>query len=348
MSGNRDGAPHHPALAVFSHGELMGDAMIKLPFLRALRAAFTDWRIVWICSETTQLQGAAAPFVRGYIDSFVAGSGWGDRPVDMLRRPPTTERFDLVIDTQGLWWRTLAARRIRHDVFISGCAGFYFSDRKPAAARCNPKHGLDRLLRLIEAAAGIEPPTPRLRDCVTPAGDLLEMAAQVLPDGPRYVALAPGAGKRGKCWPLENYVALAQAQLQAGRVPVFLLGPAELDWIGDLQAAVPGALFPLQTAATLTAAAGEPHYSPACTIAVARRCAAAVGADCGLTHILGVADIPLVSLFGPTSGAKVHPRVMAGVWLQAQDFGPGRDMGQIPLSAVADAVNTLLGEGTRS
>lgn len=337
-------ARERPNLAVFTHGELIGDAMIKLPFLRALRGAFPDWRIVWIAAESSQLEKAAAALVPpGTVDQFICGSGWGDRPVDLLRPPPTAERFDITLDTQHLWWRSLAARRLSRGAFISGLAGFRFSDRKPAPERRKPRHVLERLLSLVEAAAGAPPPPPRLRDCATPAAALLEEAAALLPDGPVYVALAPGAGKRAKCWPLDRYIALAERQTKAGRTPVFLLGPDETDWIAPLRAAVPAAQFPLQAEGL-----DEPRYSIARTIAVARRCAAAIGADCGLTHILGVADAPLVSLFGPTSGAKVHPKVTAGVWLQAQDFAPGSAMGNIPVDAAADALDKLLAEAGRT
>jgi ADP-heptose:LPS heptosyltransferase len=336
MTKSSDAA--RPALAVFTHGELIGDAMVKLPFLKALRAAFPDWRIVWVCTESSQLQAAAASLIPGVIDEFVSGTGWGERWTDVLKPPPTDERFQLVIDTQAIWWRTLIARRLRGEVFVSGCAGFAFSDKKPSLERRKLRHGLARLLSLIEAATGAPVTQPRLRDCVSVPADLQEEAARILPAGPVYVALAPGAGKRSKCWPLANHIELARRQAAAGRVPVFLLGPNELEWSAQLREAVPQALFPLQADGP-----AEPRYTPLRTIAVARRCAVAVGADCGLTHILGVADAPLVSLFGPTSGVKVHPKVTAGVWLQAQDFGPDGAMAHIPVEAVAAAVEKLLG-----
>lgn len=331
-------------LAVFSHGELIGDAMMKLPFVHALRTAFPDRRIVWIATESSQLEtGAAGLLPPGAVDQFVCGTGWGERPGDLLGAPPTSERFDLTIDTQNLWWRSLLARRINRGAFISSIAGWRFSARKPAAGNRKPRHVLDRLLALVEAAAGAAVVPPRLRDCVVlPAGAEAD-AARLLPDGPACVALAPGAGKRVKCWPLDRFIALARLQQAAGRTPVFLLGPAETEWLAPLRDAAPGALFPLQADET-----AEPRYTAARTVAVARRCIAGVGADCGLNNMLGVADIPLVSLFGPTSGAKLHPRATTAVWLQAQDFAPGSAMTNIPVQAAADALDKLLSETGRT
>jgi ADP-heptose:LPS heptosyltransferase len=304
-----------------------------------LRGCYPDHHILWVASETSQLETAFVPAYPRLIDSFYCGSGWGERPVDLIKPlpAPLRRRFDLVIDTQGLLWRSLLAWRIPAKVFVSSCGSFALSRRKPAPERRKPRHVVDRLLSLLEAATGQPVAAPPLGDWFKLPPDALAEATALLPPGPDYVALAPGAGKRHKCWPLDNFIALARHQAVLGRVPVFLLGPAELDWIAALQAAVPQARFPLQTPGL-----SEPRYTPFRTMAIAAQCRLAVGADCGLTHILTGADIPLVVLFGPTSAAKLHPRVRHGRWIEAGHYGPDKAMSQIPLTAVTDAVEALL------
>lgn len=329
------------AVAIFSHGELIGDAMTKLPFVAALRAAFPNCRIVWIATESSALASAAAPLIPGAIDAFYCGENWGASPADLAKPPPTAERFALVIDTQNLWWRSLLVRRLKADRFVSSIAGYRFSSGKPAQERRNPRHVVDRLFSLLEAAVGAAQPRPKLRDCVRVPEAAAEEAARLLPPGPDYVALAPGAGKRIKCWPLDRFIEVARRQQTQGRAPVFLLGPGEAEWLPELREAVPGALFPLQADGLDN---NGPRYTPVRTVAVARRCAAALSGDCGLGNMIAAADIPLVSLFGPTSGAKLHPKVTAGAWLQAQDFGGDGGMAAIPVDAAAEAVEKLLKE----
>jgi len=53
------------------------------------------------------------------------------------------------------------------------------------------------------------------------------LARALLPAGPRYIGLAPGASGAHKCWPLQAYLDLAEREQARGRVPVFLLGPEE-------------------------------------------------------------------------------------------------------------------------
>ncbi|MFM7347692.1 MAG: glycosyltransferase family 9 protein, partial [Tagaea sp.] len=156
---------------------------------------------------------------------------------------------------------------------------------------------------------------------------VVDSARALLPEGPAYVALSPGAGGRHKCWPLENYLELGRRLNAQGRVPVYLLGPGEGEWVAACRA-VPGAILPLQHA-------GE--VSPALTIALAQRCQAAVANDSGGGHMLAAGDVPLVSLFGPTDPAKFAPAARALAILRAQDFGCD-GMDAIPLDAVARAL----------
>jgi ADP-heptose:LPS heptosyltransferase len=190
------------------------------------------------------------------------------------------------------------------------------------------------MLDLLEIASGrpAAPDAPLAIDA-----DTLAAAEAALPAGPLYIGLAPGAGGRRKCWPLENFVALAKRQVEAGRAPVFILGPGEADWLDRLRGSVPEARFPT------AGADGSLAPSIALTVALGRRLAAAVANDAGPGHILAAADAPLVSLFGPTPAAKFAPAARRLALIEAQSFGSD-EMAAIPVDAVADAVARLLAD----
>jgi ADP-heptose:LPS heptosyltransferase len=189
-----------------------------------------------------------------------------------------------------------------------------------------------QMLDLLELATGApaEPGAPLAVDAAARAA-----AAAALPAGPVYIGLAPGAGGRHKCWPLERYIALARHQVGQDRVPVFILGPGEADFAAALRTDVPEARFP-----TL-GDDGLPNPSIALTIALGQRLAVAVANDAGAGHILAAADAPLVSLFGPTPSAKFAPAARRLELIEAQSFG-AEAMAAIPLAAVAEAVDRLL------
>ncbi len=316
------------SILVYVGLDAVGDGLIKLPFVRALRTAFPQSRITWMAGKGhTVFADTLAPLVRGLIDEVIDEAGIGSRPRELLGNPLPGRSFDLIIDTQRRVLTTLILKRIHHGRFISASAGFLLSAARPTD-KTRPPSLTGQMMVLAQLAAGrsVEASFPLPRDEAVEAE-----ADRLLPPGPRYVGLAPGAGGKHKCWPLDRYIALA-AGLN-GAVPVFLLGPAEAgEWAYTIRAALPHALLPLQQASALT---------PMLTIALGRRMAVAVANDSGTGHMLGAADIPLVSLFGPTPPDKFAPLTRHPVVLRAQDFG-GQTMDSIPQSAVEKALAPLL------
>jgi ADP-heptose:LPS heptosyltransferase len=318
----------YSSILVYVGLDLVGDGLLKLPFVRALRANWPETRIVWCAGKGGSVYATGlATLVAGLIDETLENAGFGSRWSDAFGRPLAGREFDLVIDTQRRLATSLAVRRIRHRTFVSGAAGWILSDGRPKRGT-KPKAMRAQLAQLIEAAGGdpeIAVPALRLPSSV------VDSARALLPEGPAYVALSPGAGGRHKCWPLENYLELGRRLHALGRAPVYLLGPGEGEWIEACRN-VPGAVLPLQNAAEI---------SPALTIALAQRCQAAVANDSGGGHMLAAGDVALVSLFGPTDPAKFAPAATRLTVLRAQDFD-GAAMDAIPLDAVARAVTSAL------
>jgi ADP-heptose:LPS heptosyltransferase len=192
---------------------------------------------------------------------------------------------------------------------------------------------LRRMLDLIEVAGGR---AARLDYDLRLGAEWHAAAAAALPEGPAYVGFAPGAGGVHKRWPLDRFIALARREAANDRVPVFLLGPDETDWMDELRAAVPELRLPLQEEAV---PAGF-RLSPLFTIAVAHRLQLAVANDSGTGHLIALAGPPMVSLFGPTPPAKFAPAASRLEVVRAQDFG-GEAMAVIPVESVAAALDRI-------
>ena len=322
------------SVLVYVGGDLVGDAVMKLPFVRALRRAWPAARVTWCAGKhNSAFARELGPLVAGLIDEVIEQAGF-DRPLGLIgRRPLAGRRFDVLIDTQRGVATSLLLRRVRHGRFVSGAARFLLSDAKPPRGYERPPGMVRQMLDLLELAAGA-PADPQAPLAIDPAAEAAARAA--LPAGAVHVGLAPGAGGRQKCWPLDNFIALARRQVAQGRRPAFILGPAEADRVETLRAAVPQALYP-----TL-GPDGVPAPSIAFTIALGQRLAAAVANDSGAGHILAAADAPLVSLFGPTRAAKFAPAARRLVVIEARAFGAAA-MEAIPVEAVADALDRLVG-----
>ena len=320
------------SVGVFSGGETYGDAIYKVIFLRALRRAFPAATITWFTAAdtlyATSLREVAQSGERGppLLDRVVPNCGIGDGVALLLRRPPAgLGPFDLLLDTQSLLWRTLAARRVPHGRFLSA-----------SSLRNPPPHILDRLLALLERATGEAPRRDPSPLPVPPA--LRAAAAQALTkDAAHGIGFAPGAGGARKIWPLDRFLALAEGVAATGRTPAFLLGPNELPLRAEIASRLPAAEFPLQHPAW--DAVGGPL--PMATVALAGRLAAAVSNDSGTGHMIAAGGAPLVSLFGPSDPAKFRPVAGRGIVLRATDHG-GPEMTRLPVEAVREALDSLL------
>src|SRR5258708_1491121 len=142
-------------ILVYSGLELLGDGIMKLPFVRALRQAWPEARITWLAGKgRTVYAGALRPLVGDCLDEVIEDAGIGSAALELLHRPLGGRRFDLVIDTQRRVLTTLILRRIDTACFISGAASFLFSSRRPRSGRRKAPAMLGQLFVLLELAAG--------------------------------------------------------------------------------------------------------------------------------------------------------------------------------------------------
>ncbi len=315
-------------ILVYSMGEVIGDGLIKLPFAAGLRAAFPDAHIAWCAAKgETVYSTVLAPIVSGLIDEIIVATPTGAGAWDFLpwKRPFGGATFDLVIDTQENLRRSAFVRRA---VGLGGC----WVAPTPSAKDW-PVALVERLTVLLDRALpGAKPQAITVADAA-----IVAEAARVLPQGQDYIGFAPGSGGAEKRWPLQNYIALAQRQARLGFVPVFLLGPQELDEAAKIAAAIPTARFP-------EAEAQSTLRGPALVVALAGRLCAAVANDAGPGHMLAAGGAPLLSLQRDArKAAKFKPAARRLEMLAASDYGD--EMKAISIDAADGALQRLLGQG---
>ncbi len=314
---------------IYSMGEVIGDGLIKLPFIAGLRAAFPKARITWCAAKgTTVYDGPLKRVVAGYIDEIVKDGVTGAGALDVLPwvKPFGGRAFDLVIDTQENLRRSLVARRAANGAFVSAAMQARKGDWPPAV--------VDRMARLLSLATDGQ---GSLRPLALTEAEAISAAKALLPSGPAYVGLAPGAGGQEKRWPLENYLELARAQAAAGRTPVFFFGPDEAADAAIARSEVPGALFPEADRTDGYANVKGPLLA----IALAGRLRAAVANDAGPGHMLAAGGAPLLSLqLNRRKAVKFKPAARRLEMLCAEDYGEG--MAALPPQAVQDALDALI------
>jgi ADP-heptose:LPS heptosyltransferase len=329
-----EGRAAKPSVMIYTMGEVIGDGVIKLPFMAAVRQAFPDAWIVWCAAQgSTVYAGPLKPVAAGLIDEVLMTGRMGVRVVDHLFPPFGGRRFDLVIDTQTTLSRALYARRAARR-FVSQVAGIKGLPGRRLRRRPRPAPMLDQLTDLLEAAAGRAVARPQV---VLTDPRALAAAEALLPTGPSYVGFAPGAGGQEKRWPLEHYLALAARAEAAGCRPVFFFGPDELADLERARAAASAALYPeFDRADDFTDVKG-----PLLVIALAGRLGAAVANDAGPGHMLAAGGAPLLSLQRTHwLATKFKPSAPRLRLLVAEDFGG--DMAAIPVDEAWESLRALM------
>jgi ADP-heptose:LPS heptosyltransferase len=321
-------------IAVLVDREGLGDALIKLPFLRAIRRGFPGRPIWWIATHQTSMAHEVAPFVMTLIDRVIEHAGLTGKSPVVVQRLRELPPFDLVFESRTHIPSVILARAmLTHRGFYACLPGYLISDRRPPSRWTRPRNIAQRMLSIAEAALGRPPDWHGPLEASSAARALAE---QRLPPGPRYVGLAIGSREVRKNWPMDRYVALAQALAADGRTPAFLIGPQEREAMEQLRAEVPSALFPEAT--PLDPALGIARLEFA--VALCHRLSAAVANDSGIGHLIGAVGTPLVTLFGPTDAVRWAPFTERGVIVRAQEFG-GKAMSAIPVNAVLRALERV-------
>ncbi len=327
-------------IAVLVDREGLGDALLKLPFLRAVRRAFPGRPLWWIATHQTSMAHEMAPWVADLIDRTIEYAGLTEPAREVIPRLRALPPFDLVFDSRTRFATVLLARTLlSYRGFYSCLPGYMLSSRRPPGRLTRPDNIAERMLSLADAAIGRPANTSGEFKLST---DVEQFAASVLPAGRTYVGLATGSREARKNWPLANFIALAEKLERGGLTPVFLIGPQERELADALRARVPSALFP-------EADPIDPALQPRpleLAMAICRRLAAAVANDSGIGHLLGILGTPLVSLFGPTDPRRWRPYTSAGVVVRAQEFG-GDTMETIPVEPVFAAAARLISSSSR-
>ncbi len=214
------------------------------------------------------------------------------RQVYAFRRTLRGEKFDLVLDAQGLFrsrflsWLTGAPTRIG---FESKEPGRFLMTRVISRGGDSDRMGSEYLHMMQET--GLE--TGSFHQCLNIGNEDEIQAAKALETllvkGP-FIAAAPFTTRPQKHWFKERWSDLGKQLKSEFGWPVILLGgPADQPAANEICTAAPDAIFSL---------AGE--LSLSASMAVLKRAALVIGVDTGLTHMGPAFARPTIALFGAT------------------------------------------------
>jgi len=287
-----------PLRILLARRSSMGDIVLTMPTLVALRRGFPDAYIAWMVDSRFR------EIIEGHdcLDEVISVPRYGHhtplyflretiRSVQVLRE----RKFDVTVDLHGLLKSSAfcllsgAPRRIcfadERREFNLLCA----NERAPG----NPDiHALDRYLMMAEyLGCPTEPIEFRLPIAEASQQWAVQFVAENQPaPGQPLVGLNLGASRPHKCWPTEYFAQLAEMLYKKDGVVSVLIGSPEERPLSQT----------VQQQVTVPVIDAVGHTTLGQLPALIAQCDVVVSADSGPMHVAVAVDTPVVALIGPT------------------------------------------------
>lgn len=267
----------------------LGDVIHNLPVVSDIRQHVPEAVIDWCVEENFAAiprlhPGVAEVFpvaIRRWRKQLLRRRTW--REIAAFRATLRAQRYDLILDTQGL----LKSALIAIQAIGSRCGYDQHTVREPLAAYFYQRHvavsvaehAVTRNRLLAAAALGYVPDdTPDYGIAVSPA------AFSWLPPPP-YVVLLTATSRDDKLWPEAHWLELGKRLREQGCRVVLPGGNAvERERAARLAAGIPDAV-------------AAPSLDVAALAAALAGARAVVGVDTGLTHLAVALKVPTVALY---------------------------------------------------
>lgn len=285
----------------------LGDIVMALPALSALRRSFPDAKISWF------VRTEFAPLIRNHPDlnevilfdrAFLGKCWYHPRAfaalvslILQLRRG----KFDAVLDLQGLF-RTASLG------WLSGCrkrlgmagarefAHIFYTHKVKQDEDCI--HLVDYYLKIVRAAGASETDVRFVLPIdFTPAYAVSRLLKANGVNADNYACFVPTSAHADKCWPVERFAELADRVSKEFKLSIAATGAAaEKDTVEKLKSK---AFVPVANLA------GETSIKE--LMVLLKSAKLVVSNDTGPGHIAAALGVPVVLLFGRSNPARVAP-----------------------------------------
>ncbi len=288
----------------------LGDGLLAVPAIRALKARFPSARLTVLCTRRNDAVFEGLPYVDELVRLEVTGIGglrelvwtaprelW--RAIRRIRacRPEVAADLDLYYRITPVL-AFLAGSPVRAGFDTEGQRrGVLLTHRAPRRRDC---HEVECFLHVV-ATIGVEPVGTQLELAVPPERE--ERARRLLEelglDGTPVVALFPGSSRNWpvKQWPAQRFAEVADRLAQGHGLQPLILGAS---YERDIARQVASHM-----AVSPRVAAGRTDIKT--LAAVLRRCTLLISNDTGPMHLAAAVGLPVVGIFGMTNERKWRP-----------------------------------------
>ena len=317
---------------LYNSGGGIGDAIQILPLINGLKSEFKNAVFYYLCSHENHFNSSLRD-LNCNIDTlslnikYFGFRWWHLLAVKKNIKKLGIERFDLIIDLQSKIRNSLILKRIPHKIFVSSCFNFRLSKPNLKIDKKSSKIN-DNILKALNIALKTN---IKLIDYNINKIDkkFYTESNRLLPEK-NYVGFSITQGNiyRKKEWPFANIIKIAKTLKENNKIPVFFIEKKNHILKDKIKEKIPFAKFPEHESEL---------SSPSLVVCLAKKLDFAITIDNGIMHMLSLAKIPLIVLFGPTDPNKFAPNHKNTVILDSKKIYKTKNISSISSEDVLQA-----------
>ena len=308
-------------LLIYNSGGGIGDSIQLYPLILSLKNLFEKSEIYYLGAHENHYLGKLKEYNINVNTLDLRLKYFGFRWWHLLKVKKNflklkLDKFDLIVDCQSKLRNTIILKQIPSKRFYSPTFNNIFCSglEQPAKEFYSDLKKIDYDIKNISKR-------------------YFDESARLLP-GKNYIgfSLTQGNVYRKKEWPFDNMVTLCSKLRQKNKTPVFFIENKNKELKNKIQKLIPDSLFP-EHESNLS--------SPALVTCLGKRLDFAVSIDNGIMHMLSLAKVPMISLFGPTDSEKFAPEYKNSIVLDSKKLSNTKDVSSISVEDVLSATKQL-------
>ncbi|WP_440692937.1 glycosyltransferase family 9 protein [Candidatus Pelagibacter sp. HIMB1695] len=321
-------------ILVYNSGGGLGDSIQIFDLINSLITKFGSDNIYYLSAHKNHFNHALLDYnlrpkeLKTNIIYF--GFRWWHLLVSKKKilKENSLQKFDIIIDIQSKLRNTVILKQFPSNKFYSSTFNFKFCSEKKDYK--STKFENINILRNIELLISDEIPQTKFK---LNSIDLkyFQEAKRLLPDN-NYIGFSMTQGNvyRKKSWPIDKFLNIAEQVSKKNKKPVFFVEKSNKELIHKIKSNINNALFP-EIESTFS---GPPLVS-----ALSSRLEKAISIDNGVMHMMSLAEIPMIVLFGPTNSKKFSPKLKNIEILDSKNLYQSDDITKITEDDVMRVLN---------
>ena len=284
-------------ILIYNSGGGLGDSIQLFNLILSLQNHFKSSKFFYLGAHQNHFEGSLKEFniKINTLDLGLTYFGFRWWHFFFAKKNFVNKNFhqiDLIIDLQSKLRNTIILKKIPHNYFYSSTFDYRFCTNK---AKYSIKNHLINLNLFLKTEIKISNYNLNLI-----SKKFILEAKRLLPND-NYIGLSITQGNeyRKKSWSIYKFISLANKVLIKNKIPVFFIEKNQDHIIEKIKNQVPSALFP---------EVNSKLSCPALVTALSSRLDLAVSIDNGVMHMMGLSNIPMIVLFGPTNSEKFAPK----------------------------------------